>query len=149
MSTPFSAVQDVEVTPVREIEDVFVAGRRFISYKNKMMDFQELEALPLIFLENNTSTRSYMDDFLTKNGANVQPEFELATSDMIVQFAKRNLGVGCVVRDFAKEALDSGLLFELRFNKMIPKRQFCVVRSTKMPLPVAAAKLLQIMGLEE
>jgi len=149
VSTPFPEVEDVEVTPVREIEDVFVAGRRFISYKNKMMDFQELEKLPLIFLENNTSTRSYMDEFLAQSGADVQPEFELATSDMIVQFAKRNLGIGCVVRDFAKDALDSGLLFELRFNKMIPRRQFCVVQSTKMPLSMAAAKLLKIMELKD
>ena len=86
---------------------------------------------------------------MEKNGARVQPEFELATSDMIVQFAKRNLGVGCVVRDFAKEYLESGLLFELRFNKMIPKRQFCVVRSDKIPMSMAAAKLLEIMELKE
>ena len=26
----------------------------------------------------------------------MQPVFELATSDMIVQFVRRNLGVGCV-----------------------------------------------------
>ena len=65
---------------------------------------------------------------------------------MIVQFALRNLGIGCVVRDFATESLDSGLLFELRFNKMIPKRQFCVVTSRKAPLGAAAGKLLEIMG---
>ena len=149
VSTPFSALPEVSVIPVREIEDIFVAGRRFISYKNRTLDFQELEKLPLVFLENNTSTRSYMDEFLERNGVNVQPEFELATSDMIVQFAKRNLGVGCVVRDFAMEYLASGLLFELRFNKMIPKRQFCVVCSEKLPMSMAASKLLEIMELKE
>lgn len=149
VSTPFASMPDMSVIPVRKIEDVFVAGRRFISYKNKTLDFQELEKLPMIFLENNTSTRKYMDEFLAGNGANVQPEFELATSDMIVQFARRNLGVGCVVRDFAKEELESGMLFELRFNKMIPKRQFCVVRNTKTPISMAAARLLEIMELTE
>ena len=76
----------------------------------------------------------------------MQPEFELSTSDMIVQFALRNLGIGCVVRDFATEALESGRLFELRFNKMIPKREFCVVTSRKSPLGAAAGELLDIMG---
>lgn len=76
----------------------------------------------------------------------LQPEFELATSDMIVQFALRSLGVGFVMRDFAKEALDSGRLFELRFNKMLSKRSFCVVRS-RTELTVAAAKLLEILGI--
>ncbi len=145
VSTPFATVESVKAIPVKEIEDVFVAGRRFLPYKNKMLDFKELEKLPMIFLESNTSSRSYMDDFLRENGVVLQPEFELATSDMIVQFTLRNLGVGCVVREFAKEALESGLLFELRFNKLIPKRNFCVVQSRRASMPAAAVKLLEIM----
>ena len=145
VSTPFMQSEDILSTQVREIEDVFVAGRRFISYKNKMLDFQNLEELPMIFLEKNTSTRSYMDDYLAQNGIALQPEFELATSDMIVQFALRSLGVGCVVRDFAAEYLESGQLFELRFNKMIPKRNFCVVQSKRNLLPAAARELLGVM----
>ena len=147
VSTPFSETEGIKVTPVREIEDVFVAGRRFLPYKNRTLDFQELEKLPLICLEHNTSTRRYMDEFLSQNGVEIQPEFELATSDMIVQFTLRSLGVGSVVKDFAKEYVESGLLFELRFNKMIPKRQFCVVENTKVPLSSASAKLLEIMEL--
>lgn len=145
VSTPFETAESVKAIPVKEIEDVFVAGRRFLPYKNKMLDFKELEKLPMIFLESNTSSRSYMDDFLRENGVVLQPEFELATSDMIVQFTLRNLGVGCVVREFAKEALESGLLFELRFNKLIPKRNFCVVQSRRASMPAAAVKLLEIM----
>lgn len=147
VSTPFDWQENVKAVMVREIEDVFVAGRRFLPYKNKMLDFQELEKLPMIFLENNTSTRSYMDRYLAGMGVELQPEFELATSDMIVQFALRSLGVGCVVRDFAKEALESGLLFELRFNKMIPKRQLCVVTNGRAALSIASNKLLDIMGI--
>lgn len=148
VSTPFEEGKDITAFEVREIEDVFVAGRRFISYKNKMLDFQELEKLPMIFLENNTSTRSYMDEYLAQEGVILRPEFELATSDMIVQFALRNLGVGCVVRDFAAEYLESGMLFELRFNRMIPKRAFSVVRSSRQTLPEAAKRLLEIMEIE-
>ena len=141
VSTPFEGQKGLEIVPVREIEDVFVGGRRFIAYKNRTLDLQELESLPMICLEKNTSTRSYMDRFLLQNGVHILPEFELATSDMIVQFALRSLGVGCVVRDFAAEYLETGVLFALRFNKIIPKRKFCVVRSTKMPLSAAAGRL--------
>ncbi len=148
VSTPFEERADICSVPVREIEDVFVAGRRFISYKNKTLDFQELEELPMIFLEANTSTRSYMDNLLQKEGIAIQPEFELATSGMIVQFALRNLGVGCVVRDFAQEYLEAGQLFEFRFHKMIPKRQFCAVYSTRIQLPVAAKRLFEIMEID-
>lgn len=145
VSTPFDNLGGLQVANVREIEDVFVAGRKFISYKNRMLDLQELEKMPIIYLEGATSTRSYMDSFLQKNNVYVRPEFELATSDMIVQFALRNLGVGCVVRDFAREYLEDGRLFELRFNMIIPKRHFCVVTNPKNPLSAAARSMLELL----
>lgn len=130
---------------MREIEDVFVAGRKFIQYKNRMLDLQELEKMPIICLEGLTSARSYMDAFLRHNNVMLGPEFELATSDMIVQFALRNLGVGCVVRDFAREYLEDGRLFELRFNRIIPKRHICVATNPRNPLSAAARNMLALL----
>ncbi len=145
VSTPFAESKELSALEVKEIEDCFVAGRKFIQYKNRMLDFQELEKLPIISLEQNTSTRSYMDEFLKKNGVEMHPEFELATSDMIVQFTKRNLGIGSVMKEFAKEELESGRLFELRFNKIIPKRHICVVTETKTGVSRAASELLSML----
>ena len=145
VSTPFAQVQGMTVIKVRELEDVFVGGRKFIQYKNRMLDLQELERLPIISLEGNTSTGKYMSDFLRQNGVEPHSEFELATSDMIVQFALRNLGIGSVVRDFAQEYLDGGRLFELRFNKIIPKRQICVVTDEKTYISGAAKALLEMV----
>ncbi len=145
VSTPVSDRQGFKVTPVREIEDVFVAGRRFMQYKNHMLDLQELEKLPIIFLEGDTSTKSYMTRFLAQNGVELHPEFELATSDMIVQFALRSLGVGSVVRDFAQEYLEDGRLFELRFNKIIPRRQICVIWDERGGVSKAAAEFLEMV----
>lgn len=145
VSTPFDAGDEIQAIVVREIEDVFVAGRKFIPYKNRMLDLQELEHMPIICLEGETSSRSYIDNFLRQNHVEIKQEFELATSDMIVQFTLRNLGVGCVVRDFAREYLDSGQLFELRFNQIIPKRHFCVVTDGKNPISAAAQNLLELV----
>ena len=145
VSTPFQTHPGLETLNVKEIEDVFVAGRKFIQYKHRMLDLQELETLPLITLEKNTSTRSYMDSFLEKNSVVLNPEFELATSDMIVQFALRNLGIGCVMKEFAQTEIESGRLFELRFNKIIPKRQFCVITDERNALSTAARTLMGLM----
>lgn len=145
VSSPFDSSEEFDVRPVREIEDIFVAGRRYTQLKNHMTDFKELLDYPIISLEKNTSTRRYMDELLAQNGVILNPEFELATSNMIVQFALRNLGVGCVVRDFAKAEIESGRLFEIRFNKMIPKREICVVTNKKLPTSYAAKGLLDLL----
>ena len=145
VSTPFPERPDIQMIPVREIEDVFVAGRRFFSYKNRTLDFQKLESLPLIFLEKNTSSRSYMDEFLAGNGVYVQPEFELATSDMIVQFARRNMGVGCVMEGFAEEAIERGEVFALSFKEKMPSRSICLVTGESGLMSMAGKHLLELL----
>lgn len=149
VSAPVEAAEGVKAIEVKEIEDIFIAGRKFIQYKNKTLDLQELEKLPIISLEKKTSTRSYMDGYLLQNGVVMNPEFELATSDMIVQFTLRNLGVGSVMREFAAEYLESGKLFSLRFNKIIPKRHFCIVTDSRNPLSAAARNMLEMIRWKE
>lgn len=145
VSHPFERKQHICVLPVREIQDVFVAGSRFWSYKQKMLRYEDLVAMPIICLEQDTSTRRYVDSFLADNQVALEPEFELATSDMIVQFALQNLGIGCVVQDFAERYIQMDELFVLQFDKQIPKRKICVVNDERLPLSVAAGKLMELL----
>lgn len=145
VSHPFEEERHLCVLPVREIQDVFVAGSRFWSYKQKMLRYENLADMPIICLEKDTSTRRYVDAFLAENQVTLEPEFELATSDMIVQFALQNLGIGCVVRDFAERYIQTDELFVLQFDKQIPKRQICVVNDERLPLSIAAGKLMDLL----
>lgn len=145
VSNPFEAEQHLRILPVREIQDVFVAGSKFWSYKKQMLRYEDLASMPIICLEDDTSTRQYVDTFLADNQVKLEPEFELATSDMIVQFALQNLGIGCVVRDFAERYIQTDELFVLQFDKQIPKRQICVVNDERLPLSIAAGKLMELL----
>ena len=144
ISEPFEHAEDMVIRPVKEIEDIFVAGTRFASYAGKKLEFSDLESLPIICLEHNTSTRTYVDDFLKKKNVILKPEFELATSDIIVQFSLRNMGVGSVVKNFAQKYIDSGELIQLEFVEKMPKRNICIATSRKIPIANAAEKLLEI-----
>ena len=145
VTSPVTGHDEVSVFQVRSIRDTFVAGYKFWEYKNRIIPLKELADVPLICLEKNTSTRRYMDQFLKASGVLVHPEIELATSDMIVQFAKRNLGVASVVYDFAREALESGELFELKIQKKIPERSICIVQGSHATLSSAAQKLIELI----
>ena len=143
VSTPVELPAEVQMTPVREIQNVFVAGDKFSYLKGKTIDYKMLEELPCILLEKNTSTRTFTDSYLQEKGVKLEPEFELATSDMIVQFALRNLGVGCVVEDFAREKLDNGELFRLEFESRMPRRQICIVTDKRSAVSPAGRRLLE------
>ena len=57
---------------------------------------------------------------------------------------QRNLGVGCVVGDFAKEALENGTVLRLMLDVPIPPRRLCVVQSGR-PVSKAAGRLLELI----
>lgn len=145
VSEPFEGGKNTIVTKVMEIQDTFIAGRRFLELKHHQISLSELELLPIICLEKNTSTRAYMNQFLLEQGVTLKPEFELATSNMIVQFALRSLGVGLVVKPFASEYLESGELFELQLKRKIPSRYFCLIEEERYPKSAAAKKLLDML----
>lgn len=145
VSSPLSDTKEFKIQKVRQIEDVFVAGSRFKHLKGNVLSYKELEKLPIICLEGNTSTRAYVDKFLKENNVTLHPEFEFAISDMLVQFALKNLGVAGVVKDFAEKYIESGELFQLKFEEEIPKRDFCIVTDEKIPMSTAARKLIQFL----
>ncbi|MGN0483310.1 MAG: LysR family transcriptional regulator [Lachnospiraceae bacterium] len=142
ISTPVQEKHHFKIQPVREVEDIFVAGRKFEQLKGKLLTYQMLQEYPIICLEPNTSTRSSVDAFLAKQRITLLPEFELATSDMLIQFAQRGLGVACVMADFAKEKIADKSLFRLQFEQPIPKRQIAIVTDANTPLSAAARELL-------
>lgn len=130
-----------EVFQIREIKDIFIC-----SADNKIPDGISIEELKdeLIMLESNTSTRKYLDTEFRKRGFSASPKFELATSPQIVGFAQRNMGVGCVVCDFAKQAIESGKVREIKINDPLPNRHICIVRNSDIR-SMAADKLLNMI----
>ncbi len=145
VSTPIPETEKLHLTAVRKIRDVFVAGSHFQELKGVSLSYQELEKFPVMCLEGTTSTRRYVENFLLEQGVRLNPEFELATSDMLVQFAVRNLGIASVVEDFARKKIAEGELFELTFGQQIPERQIGIVTNERLPMSAAAERLLEFL----
>lgn len=148
VTAPLTRKGSFQLTQVRTVQDIFVAGERFKALRGKRLAWKELEQIPVVCLEKGTSTRSYVDGFLKEQNVTVQPEIELATSDMIVQFALKNLGVACVVKDFAAEYLEKGELFEMEFEQPLPERAMYLVTNKKLPLSFASAKFLEMLEMD-
>ena len=141
ISEPAVLPEDIQVTPVRDVRDIFICGPEYRELAERKHSVQELAEYPLIMLEKGTSTRAYVDAWLAEHGMNRQPDFELATSSLIVQFVKRNLGIGCVVEDFAKEAIESGLVYPIQIKEELLARRFALI-NRKAAMSKASERLL-------
>jgi len=148
VSLPLASNEGIEILEVKRIQDCFVANHQFDELAGRKVSVKELAKYPIVILEKNTSTRQYVDDFLAKHSVTLSPEFELATSDLIVQFACRGLGISCVVRDFAEEYIKNGTLFEIELKEEIPPRQIGIIKLRNMPLTAAAKKFIELIQKE-
>lgn len=128
-----------------DVQDTFVYGERFRKLFLKPVKLQELTRLPLILLEPKSNSRQYVEDFLLEKGVKIQPEFELGSHELLLEFAQINLGVACVVKEFSKEFLEHGRLREVEFTEDIPKRSIGVCYLKDVSLSPSSAKFIEIL----
>ena len=109
-------------------QDVFIAGSRFSHLQGRTVQLEELTELPFICLRAPPVRASTAILFFAERGLVLRPEFELATSDLIVQFTQRNLGVGSVVEHFCPKGRCGRQVFRLHLNWELPPRRLLLVR---------------------
>jgi DNA-binding transcriptional LysR family regulator len=133
-------VQDEQLTiiPCKEIRDIFVCGEKYKRITRRPVSLNELTKLPLIFLEEKSNTRAYVDQFLETKGVKVSPVFELGSHDLVLEFARINLGVSCVIKEFSKNYLERGDLVEVVLEEAIPPRSIGICYLKHVPLSRAA-----------
>ena len=119
------------------IQDVFVAGRQFPELQGPV-SLQTLSRYPLMMLEKDNVTRSYIDDYLAENKVALQPEIEIGSMDFLIEFAKIGLGVALVIKNFIENELSCGLLNEVPVTPAIPARKIGIVMPKNLPLSIAA-----------
>lgn len=126
VTEPIPIDSKFEVIPIREIEDIFICGNNY--EVNDDIFINDLPSNQLILLEKSTSTRKYIDLELEKRNYIASPKFELATSSLLVRFAERNLGISCVVADFALNAIENGDVRKIKLKDPFKRRNMCIVR---------------------
>lgn len=135
----------LELRSCIDIQDIFVCGEKYKSILSKPLDFHELVKLPLIFLEPNSNSRKYVEDYILSKGVKIAPEFELGSHDLLLEFAKINFGIACVTKEFSREYLNKGSLYQVRLTEEIPMRSIGVCFLKSVPPSPASKKFIKII----
>lgn len=135
----------LEVRPCKEIKDIFVCGEKYKNLSKEKISLGEIVNYPLIFLEPNSNSRKYVEKFMLSKGIKISPEFELGSFDLLLEFARINLGIACVVKEFSKSYLEQGLLYEVNVLEEIPNRSIGVCYLKSVPLSLASTKFVEVL----
>ncbi|WP_332649099.1 LysR family transcriptional regulator [Lysinibacillus sp. 54212] len=137
--------EQLHVLPCKDVQDIFVCGEKYANMTRHPISLEFLMKMPLIFLEKNANSRNYVESYLTERGYPISPEFELGSHDLLLEFAKINLGIACVTKEFSTDYLQKGIVHEIQLEEPIPKRSIGICYLQSVPLSRATKKFVELM----
>lgn len=128
-----------------DIHDIFVGNEKFAELSRHPLTPAQMAAQPLIMLERLSNSRRLMEQHFLDNGVVLHPEIELCSYDLMLDFASIGLGIACVIREFAADALQNGTLFEIPLTSPPPPRSIGLCRMQNVPLSFAAGEFYRMI----
>lgn len=124
----------IESVKCMTVHDVFVAGEKYKQLSDKPILPSELVKYPLIMLEGISNSRRYVDRYFMEYGILLQPEIELGSHDLLLEFAKIGLGVSCVIKEFSQDFIKNKDVFEIPLKTPIKAREIggCFLKDVPM-----------------
>lgn len=131
-----------QITRLEDFSDIFVGGTEYAFLAEQTrnakqpVSLSQLTQYPLVCLEKNTCTRTFLDQILNEHQVQWSPDIELATTDLIMPMVTQNFGIGFIPEYFAQAAIEQQTAFSLPIVEEIPPRHICLVCT---PTPHSAA----------
>ncbi|SDW46632.1 LysR family transcriptional regulator [Paenibacillus sp. CF384] len=133
----------LEVKESIQLQDCFVAGARYADLKETVLSLEMLLQHHLILFSRNSRARMAITELFQNYGYTLRPEIEVGSVDLLIEFAKRGLGISYVTREFVKKELEEGSLFEIKLDVLLPPSQVGIMIMRNMPLSITATRFIE------
>lgn len=138
-------VNDIDIIKCMKINDCFVVNSKYKNLINKEVSLKEINNYPLILQSKGSNTREFLDNIAKEKGIIFNPNIELASYSLVVEFAKIGLGIGYVTKEYIKDELNNKKLFELKTKEKIPSRYIGIALSKNHLPNFSTKKLIEII----
>lgn len=136
---------DIEITNCKEINDCFIVNKDYKELTKKQLTLDDINNYPLILQSKGSNTRTFLDEFASKSGVTLKPNMELSSYSLVVEFTKIGLGIGYATKEYIKNELQNGQLFELKIKEKIPSRYIGIAVSKTHEPNFSTKKLIEII----
>ena len=119
-----SLKKELSFIPVMDIQDIFVATPAYLEnlYLREGRNTSLFETGNIMLLDTSNMTRRYVDEYMAQNNIYPRQILEVTTMDLLIEFAKIGLGIGCVIKELVQKELESGVLTEIPLDIPIHRR---------------------------
>lgn len=131
---------------ITHLQDAFVAGEKYKDLKDKEIQLNSLQEYPLLMIESNTVFRREFAKTASSLGVSLTPDVEVANWDLMKKLVIKGMGVGCIPREYCRDELESGELFELNVTPPLPVRGVGIALPKNVPPSFAIKEFLSLFG---
>ena len=88
-----------------QIEDGFVCTKSYLEnlYLREGREADLFSTGTIMLLDRSNMTRTHIDAWFAENDIEPKQVLETTTMDLLIEFSKIGLGIGCVIKDFVKK----------------------------------------------
>lgn len=145
VNLPIVPDDHIDIIKCIPIHDCIVFGTKFKELLNDEFNIKNLDSYPLLMLKQSSNTRCLLDEYAKKQGLILSPTVELDSTDLLIKFAKINLGIAFVIREFVEPLIDNKTLFEISLSPAIPNRGIGIVKLKNIPFSHAANAFMKLI----
>lgn len=127
VTAPFEMSDTLRREELLEFEDILAGGTAYRDLSKTELELEDVRRYPLVGLGEGTATYEMYKVFFAERGIDMEPDMEVATSDLILPLIENNLGIGFIPEKLAREALREKRLMQIRINCDLPKRSIQIV----------------------
>ena len=111
-------------TPLQNIQDIFVSTESYLEHLKQRSDANDFfQTATFMMLDEENITRQYVNRVFLEQGMELSNILEVTTMDLLIEFAKIDLGVACVIREFVEDELQKKELVEVSLPLQFEPRQ--------------------------
>ncbi|TMV46324.1 LysR family transcriptional regulator [Paenibacillus mesophilus] len=128
-----------------QLQDCFVAGARYAGLKDAVLTLDRLLEHPVILFSRNSRARMAITELFQSYGYTLKPQIEVGSVDLLIEFARKGLGISYVTREFVAKELEEGSLFEIRLDVRLPPSRVGFMTMRNMPLSITASRFIDLV----
>lgn len=140
LNLPTEEHPDLEITPFTEVQDIFTVGKKLKQLSEKEQNLKDITKEDFIFQKNPSNTRTYLNNFLTKEKITIVPKYDVVSFNLVKDMTKIGLGIGYLTKEFIKDEINKEELYELKTKPVIPSREIGLV-TLKKNIPSFASRV--------
>lgn len=135
--------KELKLKDCMELNDCFICSKEFDA--SNIKELRDLINYRILLLEKDSYSRLLLDQCLLKYNVILKPKFELASLDLLIEFAKNNMGIICVAEEYVKKELESGELKKINILESLDKRYISLATIEEKYLSTAAHRFIEII----